>query len=578
MSRLSDAKAGLIALIVIVVITFFGFTKANPFSQPFEVNAVFESAVSIRTDAPVRVAGVDVGRVAQVRRFEETDLAELVLEMDKEGLPIHKDATMKIRPRIFLEGNFFVDLQPGTPSSPVIDDGDTIPVTQTSIPVQLDQVLTALQSDTREDLKALLDGLGEGLTREPSEEDDADADPDVRGKTGAESLNDSLRYSADAFRTTAQVNQALLGTEPRDLSRLIRGLGRVSRALGRNEAQLQDLITNFNTTMGALAAEESGLRATLRGLPPVLEQANTTLASLNEAFPPTRAFAREILPGVRETAETIDAAFPWISQTRRLLGPDELRGLAREARPTVASLARLTDESIGTLPQLDLVNRCLSEIVLPTGDVRIIDPPFTTGEENYKELFYALVGISGEGQNQDGNGMYVRFQTGGGSQQVSTGTVGGQAGSEQLGSALRTPVGTRPRYPGRRPPYRPDVPCHTNRRPDLNGPAAAPGPADRVVGENPPGALTNIGEPPSLDAPGGVEVPEVLGALGKRDEGEPGAEGQARAGAGEKRGDGEARSQGGGEPEAGGKPEPSVTEKLAARLNPFAAAGREGSK
>ena len=43
------------------------------------------------------------------------------------GLPIHKDATLKIRPRIFLEGNFFVDLQPGTPSAPTIDDGDTIP-------------------------------------------------------------------------------------------------------------------------------------------------------------------------------------------------------------------------------------------------------------------------------------------------------------------------------------------------------------------------------------------------------------------------------------------------------------------
>ena len=32
------------------------------------------------------------------------------MEIDDKGLPIHKDATLKIRPRIFLEGNFFVDL------------------------------------------------------------------------------------------------------------------------------------------------------------------------------------------------------------------------------------------------------------------------------------------------------------------------------------------------------------------------------------------------------------------------------------------------------------------------------------
>ena len=60
---------------------------------------------------------------------------------------------MKIRPRIFLEGNFFVDVTPGTPSAPTIDDGDTIPITQTATPVQLDQVLSALQSDTRTSLQ-----------------------------------------------------------------------------------------------------------------------------------------------------------------------------------------------------------------------------------------------------------------------------------------------------------------------------------------------------------------------------------------------------------------------------------------
>ena len=78
------------------------------------------------------------------------------MEIQDNGLPIHKDATLKIRPRIFLEGNFFVDIQPGTPAAPNLKSGDTIPIQQTATPVQLGDLLTALQSDTRSDLQTLI--------------------------------------------------------------------------------------------------------------------------------------------------------------------------------------------------------------------------------------------------------------------------------------------------------------------------------------------------------------------------------------------------------------------------------------
>jgi phospholipid/cholesterol/gamma-HCH transport system substrate-binding protein len=110
-------------------------------------------------------------------------------------------------------------------------------------------------------------------------------------------------------------------------------------------------------------------------------------------------------------------------------------------------------------------------VVLPTGDVVIRDE-FTTGRENYKDFFYAMVGLAGEGANFDGNGIYVRFQTGGGAQQVSLGR--GSAGSPpQFGSLPTPPLGNRPFFPGKIPPYRPDQPCHLQQLPDLNGPAAA---------------------------------------------------------------------------------------------------------
>ena len=71
----------------------------------------------------------------------------------------------------------------------------------------------------------------------------------------------------------------------------------------------------------------------------MLEAANPALDELNAALPPTRAFAREIIPAVRETPATIDAALPWIAQTRALVSPAELQGLVRDLQPAVDDLA-----------------------------------------------------------------------------------------------------------------------------------------------------------------------------------------------------------------------------------------------
>ena len=87
---------------------------------------------------------------------------------------------------------------------------------------------------------------------------------------------------------------------------------------------------------------------------PTLANADRALAALNDAFPSTRAFAREILPGVRETPATIEASFPWIAQTRRLVGPSELGGLARTCRRPRATSRAATDGAWSLLPETRL--------------------------------------------------------------------------------------------------------------------------------------------------------------------------------------------------------------------------------
>jgi phospholipid/cholesterol/gamma-HCH transport system substrate-binding protein len=442
----SAVTVGALALLVMAIATYFGFTKDMPFTRGFQMQAVFETSNNLRPNSPVRIAGVNIGKVKKIERYEGGDgnAAVVTMEIKDEGLPIHKDATVKIRPRIFLEGNFFVDLQPGTPAAPTIDDGDTLPVTQTATPVQLDQVLTALQTDVREDLKAFLEGYGTALTYEPKAADDRDQDPAVRGETAAESLNDALDTGGPALRNASIVNEALLGLERDDLSGMVKSIGTVMRALGRNERTLQDFVSNFNTTMASFASEDANLRRTIALLPGTLQHADEALTSLNASFPNTRAFAREILPGVRETPATIAASYPWIRETRKLLGIDELRGLSRELRPATADLSRLVDENLKALPQANLVAQCVVNTILPTGDLKIQDGQFTSNTENYKEFWYAMVGLAGESQNFDGNGQYVRFAVGGGDQTISTGRYGGNAGEKLYANVNDAPLGTRP--------------------------------------------------------------------------------------------------------------------------------------
>jgi phospholipid/cholesterol/gamma-HCH transport system substrate-binding protein len=472
--RLTAFQVGLIAIVVLAVAVFLAATKDIPFTRPYELKAAFENAPPIQQGQAVRIAGVDVGKVSAVEPAGENSGAVLVtMKLEDEALPIHENAEVKVRPRIFFEGNLFLDVRPGTPDSPEADDGFTIPASQTSAPVQIDQVLGTLTTSTRDDLQKLLIGYGEALNGEPEPGEDDDQDPEVQGETAAEALNDSLEFSADSLRGGAIVNQALLGTELRDLSKLVASQQRIFSALSSRENQLRDLISNFNTTMGALAAEEGNLRATIAELPEVLEAARPALDNLNAAFPSTRAWALEMIPGVRETPATIEAGFPWIRQTRALLSPDELQGLVDVLQPAVRDFATFTRGQVDFLPVVDAFNRCQLEVVLPTGEQRIQDGNLTTGLRNYEEFFQSMVSLAGESQNFDGNGSYVRFQSGGGGYPVQTAPVG------RLGplhaNATAPPLGTRPAKTPK-PPFRPGTPCHRNRVPDLSAARIGGGP------------------------------------------------------------------------------------------------------
>jgi ABC-type transporter Mla subunit MlaD len=466
---------GIIAAILVFIGFYFAFAKSLPFGSAYEITATFENAATLRTTSPVRIAGVNVGEVISVDG--EGDVATVTFTVDDAGQPLKEDAEITIRPRLFLEGNFFLDLRPGSPSAEELPDNGEIPVTRTSTAVQLDQVLTTLQQPDRRNLSALLDGFSSALADQPTPAEDKGQDPSVKGKSAAEALNSSFRYGERAGRGSAQVSEALLGEQPGDLGRLIDSTGVVFQKLASRESQLSSLITNFSITAGALAAESGALEETVAELAPTLEQAGPSLAKLNEVFPPLRAIARDLIPGVKQLPATIDAGTPWLRQTGKLVQPGELGGIAQDLKKAQPSLAAATNDLTGLLPQLQATSRCVTKVIDPTGDI-VINDAFSTGSPNYYDFFYGAASQNGVGANFDGNGQLLRVQFSGGPDLSQTPFPGvGSVNTPLWGYTIQPPTGTQPVRPSQDPPIRNDVLCEKNPVPDLNGsPAAVPGP------------------------------------------------------------------------------------------------------
>jgi phospholipid/cholesterol/gamma-HCH transport system substrate-binding protein len=120
-------------------------------------------------------------------------------------------------------------------------------------------------------------------------------------------------------------------------------------------------------------------------------------------------------------------------------------------------------------------------VILPTGDT-VIQAPDSTGASVFKEFWYTMVAFASDAQGFDGNGSYTRTATGGGDLLVRTDKLSGRPKNRDIlyGHALNPPIGTQPTRPSSKPPYKTNVDCYKNARPNLNGPAAAPGRPDKI--------------------------------------------------------------------------------------------------
>jgi phospholipid/cholesterol/gamma-HCH transport system substrate-binding protein len=454
-------RAGLIAIIVIVVFSYFGFTKSNPFANPFEFKAVFANTDNVAPGAPVRIAGVDVGKVSKIEPLEgDQQGGRVTMQIKDKGLPIHTDAEVKVQPRIFLEGNKFVSIKPGSPGAPELGRGDTIPIPQTSASVTFGDILTALQSDTRKDLQILLKEFAKGL----------------QGR-GAIGFRQAIRYWTPAYKYTSLANDATLGEEPtKDVQRVLKGQQRTAAALVEDEGALKGLVTNLNITAGAFARQDVALEASVPLLRDTLRTALPTLRSVNNALPSVRAFAVDALPGTKSSLPTITKSLPFLHQARLLVRRSELRGAAKVLRQFTPTLVRFQSTTIPVLEEGRTLSACTNNVLVPFANAPIPWPEFP-GMNNQPFKLQGprgLAGLPGESRLSDANLSFFH---------------GAAVRPPGAGNTAADGVQIRPAPPpaskgsGRQPPaHRPDVPCETQDPPNLNAPG---GPIATIASRSP---------------------------------------------------------------------------------------------
>jgi phospholipid/cholesterol/gamma-HCH transport system substrate-binding protein len=473
-------RAGVIFAVIVTGLVVMAFLKDNPFHRPLHIGVVVQNAAGVKPGSVVRIAGVDVGAVSSVERYNGADAAKLNLDINDNGLPIHDDARVRIRPRLFLEGNFVVEISPGRPGAPRLEDGDTIAITRTSRAVQLDEVFSTLQGPERKDLQVVIQQIGKALGEtDPS---DPGATALTRGETAGESLNDTLKAAADAGPDIAVLARALQGQQRGDLAAAIRSLAQATAPLADRADDLARLIDGLDRTVSVFAENATAVRASVTELPKVVRTAERTLPQVRAALPPTKAVASNVADSLENVPGLVRASGPFLTQTEQLLSDDEGGALAASLEPISSGLAKSAPSLAGILTDLDRMSVCTTDVLVPTANQKISDGQYTTGLTSWQEFLRSWVGLTGVTSNFDANGAFGRAASASGSYVVSGQRARTPSKDFYVGTNNSQPLSTRPKKPtstklsATTAPWNFTTPCNASMKPDLN--SVATGGAD----------------------------------------------------------------------------------------------------
>jgi phospholipid/cholesterol/gamma-HCH transport system substrate-binding protein len=308
--------AGLAAAFMVIMLAANG-AKPGLHRGGYTLRAVVPTAVSLGTGAEVRIAGLPVGRVRSIDRRGTSVVVGL--DIAKRYGPVPRDTRFAVRLRSLI-GENYVELFPGRARA-TLADGGVLPLTaQASEYVDLEQILDQLKGGTRTRARRLVQGLGGAL--------------DGRGPA----LNATVDGTSGVLRDVSPLMRTL-GTDRRQVARLVTDVGDVMRDVGARGQAIRSLARDLRRSTTAVAGRDDAVRATFQALPGVLHQAQGTAGVL-------RATTRVAAPVVEHLATAVTALRPALR---------ELRPAAATGSTTVRELGRAAPKLSRVLDAVDAV-------------------------------------------------------------------------------------------------------------------------------------------------------------------------------------------------------------------------------
>lgn len=339
----------LVALLAVLASTGAALNVAAEGTGGQTVTAEFKDLGPITPQATVKISGVIVGTTGQPTIDPDRHLAMLPMTLDQNALPLHTDATATVR-QISLIGEKYIDLNPGSPSAPVMQPGQNLPVSQTSLANDYQNIVQTLSDPAAAGLSSVTRTFGEGING--------------RG----ENVQKILQELGPAFGDGNQLVQSL-NRQNGILGQIVDQIQPITNGLAADGGRTLDRTVGSATNLlGTTAANEAQLRDTIAQLPSTLSAAQKTLDDLTgtahageDTLSTLRPTADNLANISRELQKFTDSANPALKSANPLL--DRANALLDEARPLATDL-RLTggplyDTVHGAQPVVDSLKRHL---------------------------------------------------------------------------------------------------------------------------------------------------------------------------------------------------------------------------
>lgn len=334
-SRENLRRLAIIGLLAAVGLFAAGYVLVQqrlplPFRDTFEVRATLEAAdgVAPGVGQAVLVSGVKVGSIKAAELAG--DKAQVTLELQREDVPkVYRNAHVDLRP-ITPVKDMEVELDPGDPPAPEMRDGDIIPLSQTSIPVELSTLLSQLGVDTRAYITSMLTGLGQGT------------------KGGAPDLRKILLSLGPTTVQVREISRALEGRRT-ELARLVHNVSAVTDA-ATSDGSIADAVIAGNQTLQTIAAQDAPLQRSISMLPGALTTARSALLEVGKLSVELQPALRDLTPPVRGLPNTLRNGVTPISDQIATTLKTDLRLFIRKAEPLARKLQPAVAQTKAVLP------------------------------------------------------------------------------------------------------------------------------------------------------------------------------------------------------------------------------------